>query len=310
MHVGFNDLATTRPDVCEYLLYKDDAYRYTQKSSKVVFWRCPICFYTDERPIRNVTRRGYTCPACSDGISYPNKYIWNVVCQLGLNAKREVTFDWSSTKRYDIWIQPNTIIEMNGEQHYRSVGGWGIEYPAIKLNDEEKRKLAIDNGITHYITIDARVSESMYISKNILNSEMNELYDLSTIDWDKANMFAKSSIIEDIKKNWDETKSVSQIEKNTKLSKDVIRACLHELTKDGICDYDPRAAMAQHNGKNHRKKVMCTTTGVCFNSIKEAGMYYGVSPNAIGNALTGYCKSSGKTTSGEKLYWKYDGEGY
>ena len=63
--------------------------------------------------------------------------------------------------------------------------------------------------------------------------------------------------------------------------------------------------------KNARaRKVQCITTGKKFNTIKEAGEYYGLSQSITGVGITNCCKgklkSAGKhPVTEEKLIWKY-----
>ena len=40
---GYNDIATTAPWMIKYFSNKDDAYKYTMKSSNKVLTKCPNC---------------------------------------------------------------------------------------------------------------------------------------------------------------------------------------------------------------------------------------------------------------------------
>ena len=73
-------------------------------------------------------------------------------------------FPWSKAsdgmgvRRYDFYVPSlNAIIEVHGAQHYEqgfdSIGGRSFEEE--RANDILKEKLAIDNGIKHYIVINA-----------------------------------------------------------------------------------------------------------------------------------------------------------
>ena len=54
------------------------------------------------------------------------------------------------------------------------------------------------------------------------------------------------------------------------------------------------------------KAVRCITTGMVFNSISEAGRYYGIPQGNISRCLLGNRKSAGKDPeTGEKLLWEY-----
>lgn len=59
-----------------------------------------------------------------------------------------------------------------------------------------------------------------------------------------------------------------------------------------------KALMGNTNGLSGRP-VLCVTTGQRFDTLKEAGEYFGISPQNIGKACKGLLKHSGK------LKWKY-----
>lgn len=60
-----------------------------------------------------------------------------------------------------------------------------------------KRELAIKNGIKaeNYIVIDCRYSDFKYIKENMLKSKLNEIFNLSQIDWVKCGKFICSNLI-------------------------------------------------------------------------------------------------------------------
>ena len=60
--------------------------------------------------------------------------------------------------------------------------------------------------------------------------------------------------------------------------------------------------IGENNGK--KQKVICITTGKIFNSIKDAGYHYGISPDTISTCCKGKRKSSG-VLNHVPLQWKY-----
>lgn len=54
-----------------------------------------------------------------------------------------------------------------------------------------------------------------------------------------------------------------------------------------------------------RTKVICITTGKIFNSLKEAGDYYGFNSGNISKVIKGERKYCGKLDDGTPLKWKY-----
>ena len=139
---------------------------------------------------------------CSEGLSgsYPERVMNSLLGLLGVDFAREQTFSWStnvkdndghtSTKRYDFYIPSlSTIIEIHGSQHYdggfENLGGRTLEQE--QANDKQKEELAKENGIEHYIVINALVSTLDYIKESIeTNAEFVSLFDISNVNWDEV----------------------------------------------------------------------------------------------------------------------------
>lgn len=160
---GENDLWTTHRKLALLLKNKEDGYTVSFGSHKVLEWICPNCKNIIIRSVNEVHNHGLSCKFCSDGISFPEKYIASLLAQLNLLFKRECLFDWSGNKRYDFYIPKlSLIIETNGIQHYKdNVFHRSLE-EEIK-NDFIKKELALKNGIKYYIQLDCRISDSSYI---------------------------------------------------------------------------------------------------------------------------------------------------
>lgn len=83
--IGFNDMWTTNPELAELLVDYKDGYKYTHYSGKKVNWKCPDCgeiIYN--RAINNINQKGISCPHCSDGKSFPEKVVYNLLKHLNL----------------------------------------------------------------------------------------------------------------------------------------------------------------------------------------------------------------------------------
>jgi regulator of replication initiation timing len=88
----------------------------------------------------------------------------------------------------------------------------------------------------------------------------------------------------------------------------------NELLKDEISDIETltgfrkeepaeEVIVKKHNSRS--KAVICVTTGMTFDSIKEAAEYYGMkSANGISKCCNGKQKSAGKH-NGQKLEWQF-----
>ena len=145
---GYNDIATTNPDIASLFLNQSDTYKYSEHSNKQVYFKCPRCGNIIYARIYSVSNCGLSCKKCGDGISYPNKFIYNFVEQLSkldnknFNFKPETMFDWSmnyknenrnlsGNKIYDMYIYDydcDIIIENQGEYHYKE------NFASIKYN--------------------------------------------------------------------------------------------------------------------------------------------------------------------------------
>lgn len=128
------------------------------------------------------------------GGSFPERVMNAVLIQKGVEYVREMTFPWSyrpdlgmkKARRYDFYIRStNTIIEVQGAQHYY---GWGSSEGRTleeeRYNDDLKRRLARENGVSDYIEVDARSSDFDYLRQSIMNnSQLNQLFNTASIDW-------------------------------------------------------------------------------------------------------------------------------
>jgi predicted RNA-binding Zn-ribbon protein involved in translation (DUF1610 family) len=219
--VGYNDIATTNSDMAKLFYNIDDASKYMEHSNQYADFRCPRCGNKIHARINSVASDGLSCKKCGDGISYPNKFVYNFVEQLSFLCKArdeqfeftpEKKFPWSMNfehknqrfagkKIYDMFIHMhNIIIENHGDYHYeRGFGGIESAYSLeeVQANDDIKRNLAISNGIAedHYIILNCHKSEMEYIKKVIMSSNLPTLLNFteSDIDWKKCDEFATSS---------------------------------------------------------------------------------------------------------------------
>lgn len=259
--VGYNDIATTRPDIADLFLNSNDGLKYSEHSNKYAYFKCPRCGNIIYACINYVSIYGLSCKKCGDGISYPNKFVYNFIEQLSsfynknLNFQPEKTFDWSTNyqhknkklsgnKIYDMYIDNyNIIIENHGEYHYQesffSIKR-GLTLQDIQENDKIKMKLAIDNGIhtDHYIVLDCSKSEMNYIKDSIMSSNLPKLLNFTEdqIDWDECNKFATSSRVYEACNYWnDGIKSYKDISSIMKMHNSTIRRYIKRGKELGIC---------------------------------------------------------------------------
>lgn len=59
---GYNDFATTHPEVVKYLVDKEDGYKYPHSTKTKVEVQCPDCGYRTQKAVGDLCRRGFRCP--------------------------------------------------------------------------------------------------------------------------------------------------------------------------------------------------------------------------------------------------------
>lgn len=223
-------LNNTHPHIAKMLKNKDIGFQVTYGSRKKTEFICPDCKYVDIKQIKSVVYQGFSCNRCSDGVSYPEKFMTNLLIQLKcqfVNQLSKTSLSWCDNYKYDFFLpELNCIIETHGAQHYEeSHGKWGIPLYKIQLNDKVKEKLAKDNKITNYITIDCRKSEAMHLKKSILESELPKLLNFKECDvnWLSCHDYAKESLIKKCCDLWDRGMNVEEIEKALMITDTTIR---------------------------------------------------------------------------------------
>lgn len=198
--IGFNDMWTTNPQLAKLLANPDDdGYRYMQFSNVKVDWKCGCGELIKSRKITDVNGQGLHCKKCADGVSFPEKLMFYLFKEIGIEFKSEKIFNWSYNKRYDFYFVHNNqkiLIETHGRQHYIQTSRKGARtLEEEQENDKYKYEMAVANGIDpeNYIVIDCRYSEFEYIKDNILNSRLAKLFDLSNVDWLSIRIKSQSS---------------------------------------------------------------------------------------------------------------------
>ena len=227
-------------------------------SCKKIRMTCPHCGRPkDISPNRLFRTHSLGC-VCSDGVSYPNKFIYALLNQLDIIYSPEHTFKWSQKKRYDVYISTlNCIIENHGEQHYDNsfthIDSRTLEEE--QENDKYKLELALKNGIEQYIVLDCRESNVAWLKNSVLNSILSKIFDLSTIDWIKCHEFACSNLINTAADLWNSGMGVYTIIKEMRLSEGTVVRYLKQAAECGLCDYTRENSykrMGEANrGENH-----------------------------------------------------------
>nr|DAR13971.1 MAG TPA: restriction enzyme [Caudoviricetes sp.] len=294
-----NNMWETSPTIASLLLDKNDGYRYTKNSSKKVWWKCPHCGEHLYKIIFNVSRRGLCCNKCSDGISFPNRFMYNVLSQINVNFKTEYIIK-GKNYRYDFYIPCfNLIIEMQGRQHYDGWNKVGISKENIQKNDELKQKFAINSGISEYITINAKESNRDFIKENILNSSLKKYFDFSIIDWDKCLMNSSKSMVCVCAEYYNSGMSTSEISQKINYSKQSVLTWLKIGNELNLCNWIPSKGFLKDN-----KEIILLNNKKIYESIKSAAKDTNQDYKNISAVCNGKRNYSG-VINGEPLVWMF-----
>lgn len=308
----------THENLSKYLINNEDAYNYSYGSKVKVYWRCPDCGEKLFRSFNAVSSNGFACKKCSDGYSYPNKFISSVLKQLKVNFKAEYSADWTDNKIYDFVIEnEKLIIEMDGSFHYEDL--YGAKDDVIQI-DNYKNNLADKNGYKlvrincNYNNINERYS---YIKDNIINSELSVVFDLSNIDWDKCNVDGNIKVINVVLNYWNSgIKDIREISSKSDISISRVQKALKLAAKNNLIEQtsaeikklirEQGYKVATEKQKLMKKKnsyqVKCNETCEIFNSVADAIRKY-PSAKHIYDCVNNKTKYSGTLDNGTKLSW-------
>ena len=320
--VGFNDIWTTNPDLGNLLANPNDGFKYMQNSNKHTDFKCPVCGYIcKDKSINQVNRdMDVRCPICKDGISYPNKFIFNSLLQIKDKLDfldREYRPKWCKfelkekirTGVYDIYFGINNkeyIIEMDGGFHeklHSKEKYYTLE--DIKYIDSMKDKLAIEHNI-EMIRIDCSYDyhdRYKYILRNILNSKLSEILPLELIDFEEANIKSQKSLLVEACNLWNNGYAAHEIMLELNIGKWLVSSYLKQGQKYNLCNnYSAQNSTIRSSGT----KVTCVNTGISYSTIAEPSKIYNIDDKGILNCCRGNDFSAGKDlNTGEKLFWMY-----
>lgn len=315
---GFNDLWTTHPEIAKMLKNKEDGYKYTSGSNVKLSWICPDCGNERIATPNKVVIQKHLCNICNHDISYPEKFISNLLNQFCIYFEKEKIFDWSENKRYDFYIPTyNCIIETHGKQHYIN-GDFSYlssrTYLEEQYNDYNKKFLAKESKeILNYIVIDCRKSEMNWIKHSVLESGLLEILQIipETVDWDECNEFALSNLTKLICETYEKGESINSLCKIFNLSYNSIKTKLKQGSKIGWCTYNPETAIKKAHKENGIRIIKTMSKPIIqmdmkcndireFDSIQEAQRELNISH--IWDCIVGRRNSAG----GYK--WRYKNE--
>lgn len=279
---GINDMCTTNPEMASHLFNYEDGYTHSDIYQGKLQWVCPDCGKVFTRSPLYIQTYGLKCPYCSDNISYPNKFMADILEQLEILYETEVLFDWCVFKHpqsdqdtygfYDFVIESQKIIiEMDGGLgHGFSKHSGSKESLEDQLyRDAKKNELAEQNGY-QVIRIDAKYTGNQdrfeYCKSSVIKSLRN-IFDLSAINWESANLNACSNLLKEICLGYNSGLTIKTLVEKYHKS----RGCIYNYLKIGaslgICNYSTnnwKKNLSSVSKNRSAKPFICEETGYYF----------------------------------------------
>lgn len=224
-----NDLWSVAPETAKLLEDPNEGHLLRPYSNKKTNFVCPKCNIVSEQYVYHVTERGFSCPFCGDGVSYPEKFFANVLNQLHIKFKRQYSPKWIKPYLYDFYfkLDKNYIVEIDGGWHFRNNDMSDKSFEQSYEVDKYKDEKAIEHGYS-IIRINADYKSSnrfLYFKQSILSSELSGILNLSLVDFNKCHEEASklSYVIETIQLWMNGKRSFIQIGKELGLHEDTVK---------------------------------------------------------------------------------------
>lgn len=240
---GFNDLATIRPELVKYFKDKELPKKLLVSSNKKVDLICPDCGYEKQMFVYNLTKQGFSCNACGDGVSYPNKILRNLLRDESIERQiEEKALEWNPGWGNKVYFDAKIVkdgqiycIEMQGSQH--KTGVWnGVVDEGVFIRDEYKREKCKENNIIE-IEIDC-VDTSFENIKTQLENSFSGILDFSEVNWDKIALTSEKSLMIKACEIYNNSlKTVRQIADELEVGRKCVRRYLERGADLGICIY-------------------------------------------------------------------------
>ena len=198
-----------------------------------------------------------SCPICGIRSSWTERFIFSIFIQAKIDFEVQKEFEWLQNRWYDIYLPKyNTIIEINGIQHYEPTKNSNREQKSAEQqylecisSDKLKYDTAIKNGLSYY-TIDARNQNNIYnIAKSVLT-----FIDFSNISAFECGKFATNNVVKKYCQLWNEGYSVEEIARKLNCSIGIVQRRLREGNQYNLCNYNKEYNMKNHKIINPNKK--------------------------------------------------------
>lgn len=267
----------------KFIVNLEEAKKVTRNSPKFLEFMCPECKETKFMRVYHLVNNGFSCPICSTGISYPERFMLHYLKVKSIPHEYQVNLI-NSSRRIDFKVCIEGIyymLETHGKAHYDETLNW---YKDTVESDVFKRQYCKENKIP-LLELDCRESDFNYIKRqinsnkilpSINNKEEKEITQLLS----HSKKYPTNLIIKDNKDGL----NLKQISEKYNLTPRIVQGV---LKKSGVLV----------NG--NKKKTLCITTGEIYSSTQEASKLTGISQSSISSCCNGKRKTAGK------MQWEY-----
>lgn len=271
----------------------NEAKTLTPYSNKKIQVICPECKAKQSIQLCKLTERGFRCNKCSDGFTFPERLMRNVLLKLNIEFQCQLTWD-GGKHFYDFYLPEfNAIIETHGIQHYeqsRRVGKRVKTLEEEQENDSCKRKLAMTNGVKDedYHEIDCRISTLEWCKPNI--EKVLKFYTsaiLTEEEWREIALESQRNLLFEVCKRYEATRcSSNELAKEFNISSSTIQKYLKIGHTLNLCNY---------GGKEEQYARMRTAIIGVHNATKEVVEFismsqakcHGYRPDSIKQCIEG-----------------------
>lgn len=247
--LGINTIWDTDRWMIDLGVSEEDAKTHTKSSHDTVKIICKNCGKEKEIQINQIYNKKSIGCSCGDGRSYISKYILNILTQLGVCYKTEVKYDWNkyinpknnkltqASIDFVIYKDGREIpLEADGDFHRKDNKMTGMT--AKMQQDIDKQR---DENCLKYLGEETiRISDEGDVKENILKSKLNELFDLSQVDWSKCEEFAIKNIVKEVCNYWnnkEEWETTSDLATLFNVNPITIKRYLSKGAKLSWCSY-------------------------------------------------------------------------
>ena len=312
---GYNDIATTNPELIKYFVNKEDSTKYSIGSHNKVDLICPYCHTINKGIEVRRLKNTFKCKVCGNKGSFNERFMKSVLNMLNISFEEEKVFNWSNSKRYDIYIKDlSCIIELHGGFHYFETSFCELE--DVKNNDLYKRKIAKENGIKHYVELNCQKSTLEWIKSSILNSELIQIIpNIQNINWEKC---LYSSNMEEFEKCLAMYKngehSAREISKFLHIYRANVVAILKYYNSIGEIEYNKETIEATRKEnvskkihKHHLKQIICLNNNKIYDTYTDASNDSGCWRTSISKCCN-HKKHYTINKNNVKLFWLFKEE--